>query len=171
MTTSTCKTCGEEKPRSEFYKHPSGTGRRIHCKKCLSAKKRMRYQNEPVFREKAKRHQREWRKRHPMVQGLRRHGLTMEDYEQLLAAQDGGCGACGRTEPGGGNQRFHVDHDHDCCSGDYSCGRCIRGLLCHWCNTALGLIDEEPEKLLVYLAVGKALAYARYIERPVVQMG
>ncbi len=31
-----------------------------------------------------------------------------------------------------------IDHDHACCPGPTSCGRCIRGLTCHSCNLRLG---------------------------------
>lgn len=49
-----------------------------------------------------------------------------------------------------------VDHDHDCCPGAKSCGQCIRGLLCQYCNAALGMIANDP-------TTGRALA--DYLER------
>lgn len=33
-----------------------------------------------------------------------------------------------------------VDHDHDCCPGGWSCGRCVRGLICSECNVLEGKI-------------------------------
>jgi hypothetical protein len=51
---------------------------------------------------------------------------------------------------------FHlaVDHNHQCCSSKTSCGRCVRGLLCHACNKALGLLGDDADRVVaavVYL--------------------
>jgi hypothetical protein len=41
-----------------------------------------------------------------------------------------------------------VDHQHSCCPGkSNSCGRCVRGLLCISCNSAIGMFDENVEVL------------------------
>lgn len=79
------------------------------------------------------------------VYKLRRHGLTEETFAALLEAQGGGCAICGSTEPGNGS--FRIDHDHD--TGQ------VRGLLCHKCNVALGLMGDDPERL------ARAAAYLR----------
>ncbi|MGW8884645.1 endonuclease domain-containing protein [Streptomyces sp. NPDC055749] len=34
------------------------------------------------------------------------------------------------------DKAFHIDHDRACCpSRGPSCGKCVRGYLCHLCNT------------------------------------
>jgi hypothetical protein len=38
-----------------------------------------------------------------------------------------------------------IDHDHDCCPGEHSCGRCIRGILCVRCNQTLA--HDQTDKL------------------------
>jgi recombination endonuclease VII len=39
-----------------------------------------------------------------------------------------------------------IDHDHACCPDeDFSCRKCVRGLPCLSCNTALGLIERKYE--------------------------
>lgn len=82
--------------------------------------------------------------------GFSRYGLTEEEYNDLLEAQNGGCAVCGSKVPGGPG-RFHVDHDHMCCPSGKSCGRCVRGLLCIQCNTAAGLLQDDPVRILALL--------------------
>jgi hypothetical protein len=51
-----------------------------------------------------------------------------------------------------------IDHDHACCPGRISCGKCIRGLLCNRCNRALGLLGDSIEllkKMIAYLEQSK----------------
>lgn len=50
--------------------------------------------------------------------------ITPDEYDAILAAQDGGCAICGRPPREG--KRLAVDHDH---KTGY-----IRGLLCFVCN-------------------------------------
>jgi hypothetical protein len=37
-----------------------------------------------------------------------------------------------------------VDHDHSCCQGRRSCGKCVRGALCNRHNLYLGFIEKDP---------------------------
>ena len=60
--------------------------------------------------------------------------LSLEEYEKLLASQDGVCAICKRSPK---SRRLAVDHDHSCCPGKSSCGECVRGLLCTNCNSRL----------------------------------
>ena len=71
-----------------------------------------------------------------------KYGITYDDYESILAKQGGGCAICGTLDPGG-RGKFHVDHDHSCCSTEKTCGKCVRGLLCSHCNTKLGMIESD----------------------------
>lgn len=61
-----------------------------------------------------------------------RYGLTIEQYENLLAQQDGVCAICNAPPPK--DRRLHVDHDH--VTGE------VRGLLCLKCNTALERMEH-----------------------------
>lgn len=45
------------------------------------------------------------------------------------------------------NEVLSIDHDHMCCSGQNSCGKCVRGKLCRSCNTALGYVQDDIKKL------------------------
>lgn len=80
-------------------------------------------------------------------------GLSLEDYDRMLAEQGGGCAICGTTQAGGRhNTFFPVDHDHACCPGKKSCGKCLRGLLCAKCNLGLGAFDDDPDRLMAAVA-------------------
>ena len=78
------------------------------------------------------------------------YGLTQKQFDGLLAAQQRACGMC--HEPFEEGQLVHVDHDHACCrKKNRSCGKCIRGLLCHTCNIALGHIERRYAMARAYL--------------------
>lgn len=73
----------------------------------------------------------------------KRYGVTPEQYRQAEREQDGCCAVCGRRVP------LHTDHDHKT--------KEFRGLVCGSCNRALGLMQDDPERLE---------AAARYLRRP-----
>lgn len=59
------------------------------------------------------------------------------------------CPICGQS----GGER-HVDHDHSCCQGSYSCGKCIRGLVCSECNQVIKWVERVQDvvpEVLEYL--------------------
>jgi len=72
---------------------------------------------------------------------LKNLGLTIEKYMEIYEEQKGLCKICGNPEFT--KKRLSVDHDHRCCPGKSSCGKCIRGLLCFKCNTALGMVSDN----------------------------
>lgn len=86
----------------------------------------------------------------------RNYGLTVEDYDRMLAEQGSGCAICRTTTPAGRSRhgrppRFHVDHDHVTSE--------IRGLLCHGCNVGIGSMKDNPDVLMAaadYLVRTKA---------------
>jgi len=69
----------------------------------------------------------------------KKYGITSEEFEQILTEQGGVCKVCGGPPHGKGN-RYHVDHNH-------KTGR-IRGILCHKCNVALGMVQDSEEHLM-----------------------
>jgi Recombination endonuclease VII len=73
--------------------------------------------------------------------------MTCEEFEALVTKQKGKCAnpECGAIDAP--QERLHVDHDHSCCAGRKTCGKCIRGLLCRRCNTILGMAEDRPELL------------------------
>jgi hypothetical protein len=80
------------------------------------------------------------------------YGISAAAYRSLLEEQGGVCRICRKPETAahqsGTLRRLAVDHDHGCCPGKKSCGRCVRGLLCARCNSAIGLFDEDRAVLL-----------------------
>jgi hypothetical protein len=77
----------------------------------------------------------------------RTYGITTEQYEALLSAQDGVCAICKENGEDRGAKSLAVDHCH-------TTGR-VRGLLCRRCNAGLGQFKDCPE------GVERALAYLR----------
>lgn len=71
-----------------------------------------------------------------------RYGIEVEDYDALLARQNGCCAIClqppGRHENGRWNGKLAIDHCHDR-------GK-VRALLCNDCNLILGR-GKTPEIL------------------------
>ena len=147
-----CKICGELKPLSEFYRAPGARdGFRLDCKQCNLAARAAKYRDNPrPAIERALRWQRENPERHKAKQReytesgrksvsnrkshlKRKYGLTLEDFDALLAAQGGGCAICGRPDAD------NVDHDH-------RTGR-VRGILCFNCNVAIGHIADDEDRL------------------------
>lgn len=89
---------------------------------------------------------------------LRKYGLTPEQFDELLAAQGGRCKICGTDNPVRGTrvETWCVDHDHACCPGKTSCGKCVRGLLCSHCNRGLGFFGDS------LTIIESAAAYLRH---------
>ena len=76
-----------------------------------------------------------------------RYGVSWEQFNQMLLMCNGKCQGCGipfieRSQ----RQGACVDHDH-------LTGK-VRGLLCHHCNRAMGLLKDDPallRRLAAYL--------------------
>src|SRR5262249_30187058 len=91
----------------------------------VNSQRRHRWATEPEFRAKSLSDVRRRRLK-------RLYGISLEDYERLLARQNGACGICRRKS----KRMLCVDHCH-------KTGR-VRGLLCVRCNTGLGLYKDDP---------------------------
>ena len=66
----------------------------------------------------------------------KRFGLEREDLELMFLEQNGCCAICHTPFL---TDRPRVDHNHETNE--------VRGLLCHHCNTALGLFKDSTEAL------------------------
>jgi hypothetical protein len=129
----TCKICKKEKSLNEFYetkRNGVAYGHHGKCKECYVKKQQENY--DPL------------KKRNENLK--RCYGITLNEYNEMLEKQNGKCAICGTTETkgrksgrGGGADVFAVDHCHD--TGD------VRGLLCHSCNRAMGLLGDNTHIL------------------------
>ena len=93
----------------------------------LNRKRRARFQTESKHR----RQRRTRVRRYDRARWLRRYGLSLADYDAMLARQGGVCGICKRQS----GIRLCVDHCH-------ATGR-VRGLLCRSCNAGLGTYKDS----------------------------
>jgi len=151
-----CTKCGGLQPLDHFYR-AKGTvdGHRGDCKTCFQARAKARY---PLVRDQAIERARKWReenierfrenqrrmrsqpafKERARADYLQRtYGMSVHDYDSLLASQDGLCAIC--SQPPKDGYPLHVDHDH--------ATERIRGLLCFKHNNALGDFDDNPDLL------------------------
>lgn len=73
-----------------------------------------------------------------------KYNLSLEEYLEMVKNQDNKCAICNKPETHRDSRtnrikNLSVDHHHES-------GR-IRGLLCCNCNTAIGLLKEDPKIL------------------------
>ena len=136
-----CTKCNEAKPLSEFYRATAyKDGYFSQCKSCQHD------------------YQRATRKPRNPIEQKRAHlkrtfNLTRDEYDAMRQAQNGVCASCDRPETrtdlrNGDALDLAVDHDH--VTGQ------VRALLCNSCNIALGLLQDDPERIEQLL---------RYIQR------
>jgi hypothetical protein len=136
METKTCIKCAEVKELELFAKGKNYVnGRKNTCKACHTAYVTQYYKDNPD------QYKAQLARSSMYRPSWKRHGLTEDKYNELLAKYDGQCHAC-KVIPA-----LNVDHDHNCCDKMFSCGKCIRGLLCHHCNTALGLMKDSVQNI------------------------
>ena len=92
----------------------------------------------------------EKRKLSMLVTNCRRHGITAEQYVDMLEKQAGVCAICGRPETHKGRKNLSIDHAHSTGYDPHVAHAAseVRGLLCHSCNLALGLMQDDTTRLL-----------------------
>lgn len=129
----TCSACLQVKSIGDFYlqsrnpSHPSYNKPHSKCKSCV-IKRNGEYQRKNYDPEKYRR----WRL-------WKVFGITPEDYDRMLAEQDGQCAICRRPPQGGRWNVLAIDHCH-------RTGR-VRGLLCSPCNKGVGAFQDNVSSL------------------------
>lgn len=105
------------------------------------------YASQPEIRIKVLREAREYGRNNKLRRRDRdlknKYGISLEQYNDILNLQGGGCKLCGNKMK---KDALNTDHCHET-------GR-IRGILCWMCNTALGTLGDNIvglEKAMKYL--------------------
>lgn len=122
-----------EQMRARYAADPEYRQRR------LDASRKSREADPVAFNEYQRAYRERNRDRLRRNERLRRYaimGTSEAEYAAMLEAQSGVCAICGTSESDARKGVLDVDHDHQT-------GR-IRGLLCSACNTAIGLLRDDP---------------------------
>lgn len=150
IETKMCTQCKETLPLTTFSKSKQNKdGLYSWCKKCSSEKAKAYYRKKnpsakdmttydlPYGKRDDPNYDRKWK-----IVNL--YNLTEDRVQEILEYQGNKCATCHVEFEG---LDFAIDHDHSCCSGASSCGKCIRGFLCLGCNTGLGKLKDNIEIL------------------------
>ena len=127
----TCTSCGQSLPESEFHKRTYKSGKVGLQHKCKKCSNKLRVK---------------YHKPHSSIRYKLK--LTQEEVDKITAS-----GECANPACRSKDRRLCIDHCHDT--------KKPRGLLCHNCNTALGLLGDNVQ---VILGLSQYLAQAKPLE-------
>ena len=111
-----CRSCGQQKPLSEFRQSFRPPYRRQQCAEC---EKKQAAISRVLHRATKKAYDKRYR--------CSRYGLSVEDYDALLNQQENNCAICGAPLA---QSHQTIDHDH-------KTGR-VRGIVHAHCNLVIG---------------------------------
>ena len=126
----TCTKCGQTLSEEQFHKRTYKSGKVGLQSKCKSCANKGRSK---------------YHKPHTSIRLKLK--LSQDEIDKITAP-----GECANPACRSKDRRLCIDHCHDT--------KKPRGLLCHKCNTALGLLDDDSQKILNlnrYLARSKPL--------------
>lgn len=128
----TCTGClvEQEVNSDNFRPHPTYQWGRARCRGC-ERKERKAYKSKRIEHYKA----------YDKSRKYRQHGLTETEWEAMYEEQDGRCAICKDALD---IDELKIDHCHD--SG------IVRGLLCNKCNVALGMLEDDVDRLQTAIA-------------------
>jgi len=147
-----CGSCKEMKDLDAFWENPkAATGYHSWCRECSARIRGEARKTNPTDPAKARIYSQTYKERNPEAykaterrQALRKFNMTPEEYDAKWTEQAGLCAICQQPEDTfdskiGRVRKLAVDHCHT--TGDN------RGLLCTRCNTAIGLMQDNPDRL------------------------
>ena len=123
-----CNRCNIEKSIDQFI--PIRNKPSAHCRVCHNKATNIKWHQKTAEEKKAL----------GQKKRLTKFSITEEGYRAIVDAFKGVCGIC--QSPPDPNRDFAIDHDHSCCTGNKSCGQCIRGILCLECNLRMSWVDK-----------------------------
>jgi hypothetical protein len=148
-----CTKCRVNKPLTDFHsKRDTKDGLRSYCRECTKNSAAQRYKKHSIKiksknaqwyknnAEYAKKHQALYRKnnlskvrtKNAQWHFKSKYGITLENRNAMLVAQNGMCAVCKDNI----TNCPCVDHCHTT--------KDVRGLLCHTCNTTIGMAKDSP---------------------------
>jgi hypothetical protein len=146
-----CRKCQVGKPLDSYYAYKNTKKIYSACKQCCGGCNRAwREANPDRVREHNQRRGTQWtpearakyaiteREKHDSYL-WRHYGITLKQYEKMLADQGGVCAICKQECNRQNSKRLCVDHDHG--TG------VVRGLLCFQCNVGIGKFKESLDIL------------------------
>lgn len=151
----TCTTCSKQQTLDSFYSdNKCPDGKRAQCKSCVKLTKRAYFDK---HRERELGKLKTWKKNNPdkvKAGNLRNlYGITPEQHQSMITKQNNCCAICNRQQVDNVVDKRNnkprdlaVDHSHQ--TG------LIRGLLCYYCNIAVGQLKDSvqtAERLVEYL--------------------
>jgi len=144
--SSYCKPCASEYNKKKIkrkFKRVKSNYNKMECRTCETVKLKSEY---PKGRYSC----RQCCSHSSFVRNIeKKYNIPYSRYEQIKKEQKDSCAICSKKE------KLLIDHDHSCCPGVGSCGRCVRGLVCFKCNVALGMVSDNKNilnSMILYLA-------------------
>lgn len=132
MQVKTCTKCQGTLTINYFHKQKKGKyGVSSICKDC-----KLEYNQTPKRKKQRARYRKsKLGKANRKREIVKRHGLTLEQYDKMFENQNRVCAICDGINPSG--NRLHVDHNHKTNK--------VRKLLCTRCNILIGYLEKDDE--------------------------
>jgi hypothetical protein len=163
----TCRECKKSRRKKRFNLKPENFRkkrrelRRRKIEKYLTYAKNWRENNRSLVNQQALN---SWKRRERQRIDGKFGPNAYDHYEFQRKKQKGLCAICRKKI-----LVAHRDHSHFCCDGANACGKCLRGLLCSYCNLYLGRVEEiivfNPRLVVKTAWLKAAIIYVRKWQR------
>ena len=138
-----CNDCNVEVPN----RNRSG-----FCRKCYDRNRPRSKRGSEAWQKAQETHKRYYQRNKEREQHrpkLIKYKVSLDEYQLMLENQEYRCAICNKHQDDVGT--LNIDHDHSCCPTDrqnvFTCGECIRDLLCTDCNQGLGRFKDDIKLL------------------------